>query len=131
MNNIQTSANKYMTWIAVGLAIVTALAYVLVAQSVLGVGDLSVAEDGGIIVYVAAGCYLLGGALILTRRNWLLVIGAIINALVMLFFFRMYQDRPLVIFSAGGLATKIAQLLLEVTLVYLIVRQRLARRGIK
>jgi hypothetical protein len=85
------------------------------------VGDLKVAQDGGAIIYVAAGCYLLGGLLILTRRKWLWVIGILINALVILFFFRMYQSRPEVIFSAGGLATKAAQLLLEVTLIYLLI----------
>jgi hypothetical protein len=72
------------------------------------------------IIYVAAGCYLLGGLLILLRRRWLLIFGAGINALVILFFFRMYQDRPAVMFSPGGLVSKIAQILLEVTLLYII-----------
>jgi len=49
--------------------------------------------------------------------------------LVLLFFFQMYQNRPIVIFSPGGLATKIAQLLLEVSLIYLISADwRKARR---
>ena len=118
------SINKNHTWIlwtAVALALFTAIAYVLIAWDLLGVGDLQMAADGDVIIYVAAGCYLLGGLLILVRRSWLLIIGALINALVMLFFFRLYQDRPSVMFSPGGIVTKIPQLLLEAMLIYLII----------
>jgi hypothetical protein len=107
-------------WLAVALAIFTAIAYVLIAFNVLGVGDLRMDEKPAVIIYVAAGCYLLGGLLILLRNRWLLLFGAGINALVILFFFRMYQGRPAVMFSPGGLVSKIAQILLEVTLLYFI-----------
>jgi hypothetical protein len=105
----------------VALSGIAALAYVLIAWGMLAVGDLQVAEDGGPIVYVAAVCYLIGGLLILARRRWLWIAGAVINALVILFFVQMYLERPAVLFSPGGLASKAAQLLLEVTLIYLIV----------
>jgi hypothetical protein len=49
-----------------------------------------------------------------------LIFGATINALVILFFYRMYQDRPSVMLSPGGLVFKIAQILLEVALLYII-----------
>jgi hypothetical protein len=55
------------------------------------------------------------------RRRWLWVVGAVINALVILFFIMAYQHRPAVMFSPGGIATKEAQLLLEVCLLVLIV----------
>lgn len=117
-------------WLAVGLALLTALAYLLMAWDVLGVGDLLPEEEGAVIVYVAAASYLIGGLLILVRRRWLWITGAVINALVMLFFFMMYQDRPAVLLSPGGLASKAAQLGLEVALIYLIVSDwRRARRG--
>jgi hypothetical protein len=112
---------RVMMWLAVGLALVAAVAYVLIVLDQLGVGDLEMAEDGDVIIYVAAGCYLLGGLMILLHRRWLWIIGAVINILVMMFFFRLYQDRPAVMFSPGGLVTKIPQLLLEATLVYLII----------
>jgi len=50
----------------------------------------------------------------------------VINALVMLFFFNMYQDRPFVMFSAGGITTKVPQLLLEAVLMMVpaLVRDR-------
>ena len=107
-------------WLAVALAIFTAITYLLIAFNVLGVGDLEMDEKPPAIIYVAAGCYLLGGLLILLRNRWLLLFGAAINALVILFFFRLYQDRPAVIFSPGGLVSKIAQIMLEATLLYVI-----------
>ncbi len=69
----------------------------------------------------AAGGYLLGGLLILVRRRWLCIVGAVLNALVILFFVMAYLSRPAVMFSSGGLATKAAQLLLEVCLLVLIM----------
>ncbi len=117
-------------WLAVVLALVAALAYMLIAQGLLAVGDLAVAEKPAAIVYVAAGCYLLGGLLILVRRRWLWTFGLVMNSLVILIFFQMYQNRPAVVFSPGGLVSKIAQILLELALVYLIFAdwQRARRR---
>jgi hypothetical protein len=70
---------------------------------------------------VAAACYLIGGFLILVRRRWLWIVGAVMNAFVIGIFLMAYLNRPLVMFSAGRLATKIAQLLLEGYLLYLII----------
>ena len=108
-------------WFALALALVAAFAYMLIAWDLLGVGDLKMAADGDTIVYVAAGGYVLGGLLILARRRWLWIIGAAINALVILFFFNLYQDRPAVMFSPGGIVTKLPQLFLEAALLYLII----------
>lgn len=122
MNAIQPTNNHgtRVMWVAVGLAIFTALAYVLIAFNILGVGDLQMDEKPATIIYVAAGCYLLGGLLIFLRNRWLLLFGAFINAMVILFFFKLYQGRPAVMFSPGGLVSKIAQILLEVALIYII-----------
>ncbi len=118
---MKTSRSKIAMWLAVGLALCAALAYLLIAWKVLGVGDLNTTDAPPTIVYVAAGCYLLGGLLILLRNRPLMIFGVLINAMVMLFFFNMYQNRPAVVFSPGGLTTKVAQLLLEAVLIYLIV----------
>ncbi len=123
-----TNDVRRVSWLAVALAVGVALAYVLMASGLLSVGDPQVARDGGPIVYVAAGCYLLGGLLILARRRWLWIAGALINLLVILFFFQMYQARPLVLFSPGGLISKAAQILLEVALLYLIATDWLHAR---
>lgn len=121
MNIPQSDTNTRMMWIAVALALLTALSYILIQFNILGVGDLQIGEKPAGIIYVAAGCYLVGGLLILLRNRWLLLFGAFINAMVILFFFNMYQSRPAVMFSPGGLVSKIAQVLLELALIYFIV----------
>ena len=123
MSTLQGSnpTHTRILWIAFALALTASLSYVLMALNILGVGDLQMDEKPAVIIYVAAGCYLLGGLLILTRNRWLLLFGAFINAMVILFFFNMYQNRPAVMFSAGGLISKIAQILLEIALFYVIV----------
>jgi hypothetical protein len=107
-------------WVALGLALWTALGYILIAQGVLGVGDLQTEPGSAGIVYVAAGCYFLGGLLILVHRRWLWIFGLVMNSLVIMIFLRMYQARPAVLFSPGGVVTKAAQILLELALIYLI-----------
>ena len=123
MNTLQGSnpTHTRILWTAVALALTASLSYVLMVLNILGVGDLQMDEKPAVIIYVAAGCYLLGGLLILTRNRWLLLFGAFINAMVILFFFNMYQNRPAVMFSPGGLASKTPQILLEVALFYVIV----------
>jgi hypothetical protein len=109
---------KGVMWVAVALAIMAALAYVMIEVGVLAVGPAT--EPAG-IVYTAAGGYLLGGLQILVRRRWLWMIGAGINALVILFFVSAYHGQPAIFFSPGGLVSKAVQVLLEVCLLYLIV----------
>ena len=120
MNTLRINSSRF-TWLAVGLALFTALTYLLIASNVLGVGDPQAGRDGGFIVYVAAGCYLVGGLLILLRKRWLLLFGALINAMVILFFFSMYQARPEVIFSPGGFVSKLAEILLEISLLIVLI----------
>lgn len=84
-------------------------------------GDLQPTEQPAVIIYVAAGSYLLGGLLLLPRHRWLWIVGAVINALAMLVFFSAYLDRPAVVFSSGGALEKAPQLLLEGSQIYLIL----------
>ena len=119
VQKIQTNRVRVM-WLAVGLALIAAFSYLMIQLGVLSVGDLKPSEQPPAIVFMAAACYLLGGLLILVRLRWLWIVGAVINALVILFFAMAYIHRPAVMFSAGGLVTKIAQLLLEVCLLVLI-----------
>lgn len=114
------TANRAL-WLAVGMALVAALCYVLIGLEVLTVGDLAASERPAGIIFAAAGGYVLGGLLILLRRRWLWVVGAVINAIVILIFLTSYVDRPAVLFSAGGLVSKGVQIVLECALLYLIV----------
>jgi|WetSurMetagenome_2_1015567.scaffolds.fasta_scaffold293626_1 hypothetical protein len=109
-------------WLAVSLALLTAVAYIFIALGLLPVGIQGSSSEESVIIFVAAGCYVLGGLLILTQRRWLWIIGILINALVVFFFLNMYHARPEVMFSVGGLVTKIPQILLEILLVYLLIK---------
>jgi hypothetical protein len=124
MHTVQHTHTNTMTvwvmWLATGLALFAALSYLLIQLSLFGVGDLQTAGAPAIPL-VAAACYLIGGLLTLVRRRWLWIVGAVINAFVIGIFMMAYLNRPSVMFSAGGLATKIAQVLLEGCLLYLIV----------
>lgn len=126
MNSIQGTAPTYVrfTWAAFVLAFLAAFSYILMELNLLGVGDLGADEKPAGIIYVAAGCYILGGLLILLRKRGLLIFGAVINALVMFFFFSAYLNRATVLFSPGGLVSKTAQVLLEVALLYLIFAKK-------
>jgi hypothetical protein len=121
MDTFTSNRNVQVMWVALGLAFIAGIAYLLIGFNVLAVGSLQTGEKPAGIIYVAAGCYFLGGLLILLRNRWLLLFGVFINAMVMLAFFRMYQGRPDVMFSPGGLVSKLAQILLEVALIYVIV----------
>ncbi len=122
MNAVPVAAqrSKSVLWLAVAPALVAAFAYALVAAGLLPVGELTGDQGKAAILFVAAGCYLAGGLLILLHRRWLWTLGAAINILVILFFIQRYTAQPTVMFSPAGLATKIPQLLLEAALVYLI-----------
>jgi hypothetical protein len=115
-------------WFAVALALLSAFTYVLMGLDLLPVGDLAPHERPVGIIYVAAGGYLLGGLLILLRRRWLWTLGAFINGMVIFTFVQFYIDRPAVLFSAGGILSKLFQFLLEATLIYLIVTYRRVER---
>lgn len=108
-------------WLGLALALAAALGYILIAQGLLGVGDLQTDDAPVAIVYIAAAGYLIGGLLILLHRRGLWITGLIINSLVMWVFFNAYLARPAVMFSPGGVATKAAQILLEVALIAMIV----------
>lgn len=107
--------------VPVGLALVAALFYFLTGARILQPGDLQTEEAPAVIAYVAGLCYVIGGLLILARKRWLWIVGAVINALVIVFFFAGYAGRPAVLFSVAGVGTKSAQILLEAGLIYLIV----------
>jgi hypothetical protein len=125
MNTNPQTRNRAI-WLAVALSLLTALIYVMMDMNILAVGDLTAAERPSGIIYVAAGGYALGGLLILLRWRWLWAAGAVMNALVMFVFLQFYMERPAVLFSPGGLASKAAQLLLEGLLIYLILTHRRA-----
>ena len=110
------------------LALLAALVYFLMGAGVLQPGDLQADDAPAGIAYFAGACYVVGGLLILARNRWLWVIGAVVNALVIVGFIAAYAARPSVLFSVPGLATKSVQILLEIGLIYLIVTHKQGKK---
>jgi hypothetical protein len=113
---------KSMKGIMIGctaLAFIAGIFYILLASHVLTV-PLNDEGKYQTIVYVAGGCYILGGLLVLAKKRWLWIFGLVMNTLVMAFFFTRYFNNPAVYVSLPGLGTKIPQILLEAGLIYLI-----------
>jgi hypothetical protein len=109
--------------ICLALAFIAAAVYLLMAAHVITIPrNMTDAPKG--IVYIAAGCYALGGLLIPLRKQWLWIFGLVMNTLVMAIFFMMYNQKPEIMFSLPGLATKLSQILLEAGLIYLVATYR-------
>lgn len=123
-SNTRSTSSHLALRLATLFAWLAAAAYVLIAVGVLGTGGYQPEPGSEGIVFASAAFYALGGALVLMRRRWLWIVGAVVNALVMLMFFTAYASDPSVLLSGGGLATKSSQLALEVALLTLIFRGR-------
>jgi hypothetical protein len=106
------------------LAFLAAVVYVLVGTNVVSLPRLGAEEAPAAIFFIAAGCYSVGGLLVLWRRRWLWTVGLAANTWVVSIFFLAYHQKPEMMVSAAGLATKIAQVLLEFGLIYLVAAGR-------
>jgi hypothetical protein len=122
--NTRHAAGSLTLRLAVLFAWLAAGAYLLLAAGVLGTGGYQAEPGSEGIVLAAASAYAVGGLLVLARRRWLWIVGAVVNALVMAMFFSAYAGDPSILLSGGGIATKGAQLPLEVALLALILRRR-------
>jgi hypothetical protein len=128
-------AVENLKWALVILALIAALGYLL-----MGVGAITVPEkpiDGGSDIkappgfaWIMFGFYLVGGLLILLKKRWLLIIGAVLNAIPIIGFYAMWAGRTDVIFSVPGLLTKIPQILLEIVLIYWLVKFKPAAKQV-
>lgn len=111
------------------MAFIAAAVYALMAFDIMipdiaeTPGEISTPEESAstIFLLIPAACYIIGGTLILLKKRWLWITGAIINIFSIIVFYAMYSDQPDVMFSAAGLISKISQMLLEIGLIYLIV----------
>lgn len=106
------------------LAFIAAVVYALVGTNVVSIPRLGAEQAPIAIFYVAAGCYAVGGLLILWRRRWLWMVGLAANTFVIAIFFLAYRQEPRMMLSTAGLATKMAQVLLEAGLIYLVAAGR-------
>jgi hypothetical protein len=119
-----------LRWVLAILALVAALGYLLMGVGVITVpekplNDTSADTDAPPgFDWIMSGAYVVGGLLILTRKRWLLITGAVLNAIPIIGFYAMWASRTDVMFSAPGLLTKIPQILLEIGLIYWLVKSK-------
>jgi hypothetical protein len=111
----------------VALAFIAAVFYFLLGAHIITAASLTGTSATQIIIFVAGGCYILGGLLILVKKRWLWIIGLVMNTLVLIVFFSMYAQKPDVILSLPGLGTKIPQIILEAGLIYMAIAYRKAK----
>lgn len=107
------------------MAVLAGVFYLLIGIEVVRVPVLSPEEAPPVMAFIAGGCYILGGLLIVLRRRWLWIIGLVMNTMVMVIFFLIYSQKPEIILSFPGLATKIPEILLEFGLIYIITSFRI------
>ena len=112
---------KAIILICLVMALISALIYVLMAVGIMLPGDLISDESLPAYFYIIPAGYVIGGFLILLKKRWLWITGATINAFTIIVFYTTYAGRADIMLSAPGLITKIAQVLMEVGLIYLIV----------
>ncbi len=114
---------KFML-VCLAMALISALIYVLLGIGVMHAGDLTSGDGIPAFFYIIPAGYVIGGLLILLKKRWLWITGAVINAFTIVMFYTAYAARPDILLSAPGLITKIAQVLLEIGLIYLIVKSK-------
>jgi len=104
------------------LALISALTYVLLILGILKAGEMMTPEGGvPAYFYIVPAGYVIGGFIILLKKRWLWIIGAILNAIPIVVFYAAYAGRPDIMLSAAGLIAKASQVLLEIGLICLIV----------
>jgi hypothetical protein len=121
---------KKIMLVCMVLAFISALIYVLMAQGIMHAGDLSPGDEGlPPYFYIVPGGYVLGGLLILVKKRWLWITGAVINGFGVAMFYYAYYAKTEIMLSAPGLITKVAQILMEIGLIYLIVTYKRKKTG--
>jgi hypothetical protein len=121
---------KKIVWICLIVALVAALGYFLMGAGVIQAGDpaLNDAANGGDAPWgfdwIAGGFYVIAGLALLLKKRWISIALAVINLIPIAVFYFMWEGRPDILWSAPGLITKIGQILLEIGLIYLLVKSR-------
>jgi hypothetical protein len=127
---------KNVIWICLILALVAALGYFLMGVGAITVPDKPLNDTSSDndappgFDWIMFGGYVIGGLLILLKKRWLLITGAVLNAIPIIGFYAMWASRTDVLFSAPGLLTKIPQILLEIGLIYWLVKSKPAAKTI-
>ncbi len=114
---------KLVVWGTLAMALVAALAYVLMGMGIIHPGNLA---DGSMpsFFYVIPAAYVIMGVLVLSRWRWVRITEAVVVIFTIGVFYAKYFNQPDVMWSAPGLITKIAQVLMLTGLIYLLVKSK-------
>jgi hypothetical protein len=112
---------KNVMLVCVIMALAASLVYLLMFLNILIPDELASEEGLPPFFLIIPGGYLLGGLLVLVKKRWLWITGAAVNTFTICVFYATYAVRPAIMLSAAGLLTKIAQVILEIGLIYLVV----------
>jgi hypothetical protein len=115
---------KTVMLVCVVMALAAALVYLLMFFNIIIPDELASEEGLPPFFLIIPVCYAIGGFLVLLKKRWIWITGATINAFTICVFYAMYAARPAIMLSAAGLLTKIAQVILEIGLIYLIVAHK-------
>jgi hypothetical protein len=114
---------RRVVWGCIAMALIAAITYVLMGVGVVHSGNLS-GDDMPSFFYIIPAAYVVMGVLILSRWRWIRVASAVVVAFTIVVFYARYAGQPDVMWSAPGLITKIAQVLMLAGLIYLLAKTR-------
>ncbi len=114
---------KLAVWGSAIMALIAAVAYILMGVGVLTPGSLG-GDDMPVFYYIIPVAYLVMGVLVFSRFRRVRIAEAIIVAFTIVVFYAKYINQPDVMWSAPGLITKIAQVIMLAGLIYLIKKTK-------
>ncbi len=115
---------KIMMFACLALALVAVVGYVLMGVGIIKPGNLMETEGMPAFYYVIPAGYAVIGFLVLLKKRRVWITLAIINAFTIVVFYAKYATQSDVMLSDPGLITKIAQILMEAGLIYLIIKSK-------
>jgi hypothetical protein len=111
--------SRMVFFLVLAMAIVAALTYVLLGAGVLTAGSLG-ADAMPSFYYIIPAAYVIMGIFVLSRWRWIKILSAVVVVFTIGVFYTKYASQPDVMWSAPGLITKIAQIIMLAGLIYLI-----------
>jgi hypothetical protein len=121
---------RLVVWGCIAMALIAAIGYILMGVGVIHPGNLS-GDNMPSFFYIIPLAYIVMGVLILSRWRWIRIASAVVVALTILVFYTRYAGQPDVMWSAPGLITKIAQIIMLGGLIYLIVKSKPGKSAVK
>ena len=122
---------KKLLWACSALAFAATVGYFLMGAGVIHAAGLTLKDAPPAFAWTAGVFYLAAGILLFLKKRWIPTALVIINIFPVLIFYVMWRGRSDVMLSAPGLITKIAQILLEIGLIFALVNTKSVAKTVK